>query len=95
MGQKITVRNRETLFDIAINTAGTIEAVFELAGLNGVSITAELHAGYVLLIPDYETKDRETGDYYQKYNIRPATGGGMATLNGIGYSSIGQTLVVG
>ena len=44
----VTVKNRQTLSDIAIQVYGSVEAVVALAEANGVSITDDLPAGMVL-----------------------------------------------
>lgn len=51
-----TVQPGQTLFDIAVQHAGSVEAVFELAALNGLAVTAALTPGDVLTLPEVVDK---------------------------------------
>jgi len=50
--RKITIRDRQTLFDIAVQYCGDREAVFEIARWNNLPVSAELPAGTVIIIPE-------------------------------------------
>ena len=50
--RKATVRVNQTLVDIAVQYCGSVEAVFELAQMNGLSVTDELTAGQELILPE-------------------------------------------
>lgn len=89
MEQRITVRNKQSLLDIAIQEAGTIEAVFEIAAANNLSLTDQLSPGMALGIPSLAIIDREVQEYYKNKGIRPATGEYDPGLKGIGYWKIG------
>jgi hypothetical protein len=68
---EVKVLNGQSLFDIAIQAAGSIEAVFDIALANGISITDELQPGTVLVIP--AVLNRRIADYYRVNDIHPAT----------------------
>ncbi len=72
----VTVLNNQSLWDIAIQEYGTVEAVFELAQANGLSVTDTLTAGQVLNVPEVDPAltQPEIVDYYRRNGIRPATG---------------------
>lgn len=48
----IPVRDGQTLSDITIQETGDIHRVFEVAQLNGMSITDELTVGSLITVPD-------------------------------------------
>ena len=64
----------QSLFDIAIQAAGTPEAAFELAMGNGLSITDELPAGSPLNPPQGGLRANAVAAYYTQRNLHPATG---------------------
>jgi hypothetical protein len=68
---EVRVLNGQSLFDIAIQAAGSVEAVFDIALANGIGITDELQPGTVLVIP--AVLNRQVADYYSSRGIRPAT----------------------
>jgi hypothetical protein len=64
------VLNRQSLLDVAIQTAGSVEAVFDIAAANDVSITDEL-SGKTITVPNI--LDKPVADYFQINRICPAT----------------------
>lgn len=68
----VTVKNRQTLSDIAIQVYGTIEAVVAIAEANGVGVTDDLPAGLELECPD-EVYGRYLQSYVRKRKIESAT----------------------
>jgi len=72
--KKIKVLNNQSLFDIAVQEYGTVEAVFELAMANGLGITDELNAGQELVVPESDFTAPEIVEYYKKNGLHPATG---------------------
>ena len=67
----ITVKDRQTLLDITLQTSGSVEAVMELAKQNGLSITDELSDGQVL--EAVEVKDATVVERYAVEGVCPAT----------------------
>lgn len=84
----------QSLFDLSLQVGGGVEAVFDLALSNGLSITGELEPGQVI-IPAI-AQDSRIVDYYRVKNIRPATFSGeeILTLSGVGYMAIEENNIV-
>ena len=68
---QILVLEGQSLFDLALQKGGSIEAVFDFAVNNQLSITDDLHPGMGLLPP--ATKIRQIVDYYTTHGLRPGT----------------------
>ncbi len=67
----ITVTSRQGLFDVALQYCGAMEAAYDIASLNGVSLTDDLINGQQLDITAPVDKDNK--QYYEANNIKPAT----------------------
>ena len=68
---EVKVKDRQSLLDMAVQTAGSMEAAFGLAAANGVSLTDTLTDGQVL-----DTVAAENADTVRRYSvhgIQPAT----------------------
>jgi len=72
--KRIKVLNNQSLFDIAIQEYGTVEAVFDLAMANGLGITDELNAGQELVVPVSDFVVPEIVNYYKKNGLHPVSG---------------------
>jgi hypothetical protein len=76
---EVTVLNGQSPFDVALQAAGSLEAVFDifadLDGLRELSITEELSTGTRLLVPAVANK--QVADYYRVNAIKPATAIGV------------------
>lgn len=90
----VKVCNNQSLFDIAIQKCGSIEAAYDIAILNGLSITDELTAGQVLNLPTVVNSN--IADYYESKGIAPATAVTAADLifEGIDYWGIDVDFIV-
>ncbi len=86
---KMTVKERQTLLDVALIEYGSLETVMELAAANGVALTDELEDGQVLTIPATVDRDTRTVALYSVQRIKPATGLSGADLAACGCSGIG------
>lgn len=73
MNKDVRVSINQSLFDIAIQQCGSVEAVFAIAELNGLSITDALESGVLLEIPEWVVVDKPITDYYKAKGLRPAT----------------------
>jgi hypothetical protein len=67
------VKNRQTLFDIAITQYGSIEGVLLLSIDNDISITDELVPGHQLLVNNSLSLNRSVTTYYKANETSPAT----------------------
>ena len=70
----ITAKDRQTLFDIALEAWGRAELAYDLAEANGLSLSDEVEAGRVLVVPTVEGKtDSGVSSAYELNGITPAT----------------------
>ena len=69
---QITVQNRQTLADIAVQVYGDIMAVVPIAECNSISVTDDLYAGQILQCPEVEYSVKR-GRYLGIGKISPAT----------------------
>ncbi|WP_165026829.1 hypothetical protein [Dysgonomonas sp. ZJ279] len=69
--QNIKVTQGQWLGDIAVREAGTIEALFDLAVQNNVSITDDIEIGTVLQLSS--VTNRAVVNYFERYAVEPAT----------------------
>jgi hypothetical protein len=83
----VRVSSRQSIFDLAIQTGGGIEASFSLALQNNVSLTDELQPGQELQTADMV--DRDVASYYNSHSLTPATALTDSVFEaGIGYWTI-------
>lgn len=69
---KVTVQQRQTLSDIAIQVYGSVEAAIAIAEANALSVTDDLPAGTTLECPEI-VYDRYLQGYVTKQHLAPAT----------------------
>ena len=68
----IKVKDRQTVPDIAVEYAGSMEAAYTIAEANGISVTAVLIAGQQLVVP--EVADQATAGWFaDRARIHPAS----------------------
>lgn len=90
---EIKVLNNQSLFDVAIQHAGTPEAAFDLALRNGLSIVDELATGAELA--GVEVANKPVENYYSTRRLLPATGvSGEAVEEGIEFWYVEYDFVV-
>lgn len=70
---QITVKDRQSLADIAVEYLGGVEGIFALAERNGISITARLEDGQTLDWELADTVDAQVQKKYAAQGIEPAT----------------------
>ena len=70
---QITVKDRQSLADIAVQYLGGVEGIFALAERNGISITAKLEDGQTLDWELADTVDAQVQKTYAAQGIEPAT----------------------
>ena len=68
---KIAPSDRQSLLDIAVQTSGGVEAAFDLAAANDVSVSEPLEAGAQL--ETAPVADKMVLERYTARQIRPAT----------------------
>lgn len=86
--------NNQSLFDLAIQSSGSVEAVIGLMVDNEMSLTASLEPGEVLLNP--EVAESQTKEYYETKGLTPATFSSVTETKrlGIGNMTIQQDFIV-
>lgn len=87
----IVPADRQSLLDIAVQTSGSVEAAFDIAAANDVSVSESLSAG--VQIETVPAADRTVLQRYTARQIRPATELSdeeieAAPYGGIGYMGI-------
>lgn len=91
----ISVKSRQSVFDVAIQACGSVEGAIELAMLNGWSLTEELEAGAVVMVgKEINSKVKRFYDYNE---ICPATSISTADVireDGIEYWAIENDFIV-
>ena len=66
----IAIESNQNVLDACLQVYGTLEAMFDLALENNVSITDELEAGQIL---QHRQNNNIVANYYAGRNHRPAT----------------------
>lgn len=74
MKNKVKIYNNQNLLDIAIQTTGGLDALFEIAMNNGISVSQQLVPGTELKIKQPAT-NAVVLNYYERNKILPATAG--------------------
>ncbi len=67
----INVADKQSLLDVAIQRLGSIESVFSLALLNGLSITDDLLPGRPIVLAAVSNSD--VANYFANKGLMPAT----------------------
>lgn len=84
------VKDYQSLLDIAVQEMGSVDAAFELARLNDISITDNLVSGQVIVLPDAPADEYIVNEFETK-KLFPATADkeGDGSPGGIGFMGIG------
>jgi ABC-type antimicrobial peptide transport system ATPase subunit len=91
--RNITVKRRQSLFDIAVQYCGSAEATAEIARMNNIALHEDVQAGTVLSVPPELSK--ETALKYRLNSIEPATGDvGEQVPSGIDFMGIEIDFIV-
>ena len=90
----VTVFSGQSLLDIAVQTAGSADAVILLALANNISITDGLEAGGTLL--ETGVINRPVADYFRVKSIKPTTNvvNETSLLSGIGTMTIAESFII-
>ena len=91
---EIRVLEGQSLFDLAIQTAGSMEASFLLAESNKIGIADDIAPGATLVLS--ETVNKDIADYYNSRNLQPATNATIeeSKLTGIGNMIVEQNFII-
>lgn len=100
MASKVPIQAGQTLLDIALQEGGGLQAVFEIAALNGLSITDIVPAGQDVLVSDLPFSSmvrkqyREGGWFPASATTIPGRQVIEPTLEGIGNWAIENDFIV-
>lgn len=96
--EKIIVLDGQSLPDLAVQQAGSVEALFALAVVNDLSVTDDLTTG--ILLYQVDIVDKPISSYYKNNRLTPATALTdddelvAAELEGISYWAINVDFIV-
>lgn len=87
-------KDNQTVFDIAIENSGSVDAAFDIAVKNNISISGTPPANETL--QKSEVTDRKVTDYMNKNKVTPVTGAvsEITRRRGIGNMAIGENFRV-
>lgn len=91
----VTVLSGQSVLDLAVQTAGSVESAFQLAVTNGISVTDSLAVGREVI--SVSAANKPVYDYYQNHQLKPSTGTiteQMIIRRGIGSMGVGVDFVV-
>ena len=92
--RRVVAKDRQTLFDIALEVWGRAELAYDLAESNGLELSAEVEAGAVLVVPTVVGKtDAAVVEQYALNGIEPATAASLEELEGLAPEGIGYWYV--
>ncbi len=90
--ETVNVKPHQCLLDLSLQTKGGIDALFDFALANGISITDDLVSGSTLWVPDVEIIDRRSLQTLSDEQVIPANGYTVAdeaiVKRGMGYMGI-------
>ncbi|MFK7004607.1 hypothetical protein BWK63_09555 [Flavobacterium covae] len=86
------IKHNQSLFDVTIQRKGTIEALFEVAFLNNVSITGDLLIGTDLLVSN-GIIDKQIVNYFLNKKIVPATALTQTQIQNLEPQGIGYMII--
>jgi hypothetical protein len=90
--ETVDIKPHQCLLDIAMQTKGSIDTLFEHASENGFSITDNLTPGKYLQVPDVTVTNKRVFQYLRDNGIFPANAftaeDEAAIRGGIGYMGI-------
>jgi hypothetical protein len=76
--KQIITKDRQTLFDIALQYCGDANAAFQIAEDNDISLSAVPEVGTALNVPDPDSVvAKKIVEYYALNNVSPATDDSM------------------
>jgi len=82
------------MMDIAIQTTGTLESLFEVAALYGLRINEEPQPGTEIIEPAEELKNKKMLQGIKEIGLQPATLDDPDLMAGIGYWAIEEDFEV-
>lgn len=94
----VIVLPSQRMIDIAMQELGDVEKLFDIALLNGKSVTEDTAAGISLLVDDYDKSKRSIVQVLRRKGFEPASANDLQfpplPPGGIGFMQIGTTFKV-
>lgn len=87
-----TIKRQQTLVDYVVQNAGALDYLFDIASLNGISITEQVQPGTVLKVVENDVRVPKMFSTMLIDIISPVRTKGI--LKGIGYMQIGTNFKV-
>ena len=86
----------QSIFDIAVQHTGTVEAAMDIALANGIAVDSELATGQILNHDHFVVVNKMILEYYLRNAITPATGlaAAQAPGEGIGFWIIENDFII-
>jgi hypothetical protein len=89
---RVETKRGQWLGDVAIRETGDIQAIVEMAVMNGISVTGAIAPGTELLCP--AVRVRGVAEHYAARRIYPVTSIEYGAPGGIGYMAVGTTFTI-
>ena len=86
---KTTVKERQTMLDMALQSGGHVETALMLSVVNGLSITDRLEDGQELTMPEPVDGDARIVRLYRAHGVEPATEASADDMSACPYGGIG------
>lgn len=86
--RNVAVKDYQTVFDIAVQEMGSVDAAFNLARINGISVTTLLQSGELLLLPEPANKYVANEYAIREYKTATADKISDQVRGGIGFMGI-------
>lgn len=87
---KVTVKERQTVLDMALQWGGSLETAMEISAANGVSITERLEDGQELTVEEpVANGDGRTVRLQVAHGVEPATEASAEDMASCPYGGIG------
>lgn len=94
---EVTVLNKQSLLDVALQHTGTVANAFDIAVANQISVSDFVEPGSVLIIPEV-ILNVEILNYFKVKKLKPATafidGENITVKKGIGWMKVASTFKV-
>lgn len=96
---RITVKNRQSLLDIALERDGCIETVLDIAEANDMPVTDDLVPGTSVETGGAAALKKQVVSHLEAYGVKPATAislsdADLCPFGGIGYMGVEYDFIV-
>jgi hypothetical protein len=89
----IVILEGQSVLDIAVQCYGSAATAFDISLMNNISLTDDLTAGNLLILPESEYYNKNITEYFQDKGIYPATGITDAFIDELNELGIGEMII--